>query len=66
LQNKTDYLEEMNTQLTQQVQSLSDERDILRTVLGEVREQNYSFSKEINLLKVELNRMINNQGSCVH
>ena len=66
MQNKTDYLEEMNTQLTQQVQSLSDERDILRTVLGEVREQNYSFSKEINLLKVELNRMINNQGSRVH
>lgn len=56
----------MNAQLTQQVQSLSDERDILRTVLGEVREQNYSFSKEINLLKMELNRIINNQGSYTH
>lgn len=53
----------MNAQLTHQVQSLSDERDILRTVLGEVREQNYSFSKEINHLKVELNRIINSQGS---
>lgn len=45
LKNKNSYLEQVAGNLSLQNQQLTEERDILREVLGEVREQNHSLSK---------------------
>jgi hypothetical protein len=52
LKHKNSYLEQIAGNLSLQNQQLTEERDILREVLGEVREQNHSLSKEINGLKI--------------
>ena len=58
LVQKNMYLSELSSNLSQQNQSLSEERDLLKTLLNEVREQNYAFSKQISELKIEMNKIM--------
>jgi septal ring factor EnvC (AmiA/AmiB activator) len=52
LRHKNIHLEQLAGNLSQQNELLAEERDNLKQVLGEVREQNHELSKEINLLRV--------------
>jgi hypothetical protein len=38
-------------------QQIGEEAERVKQVLGEVQEQNIEFSKEVNLLKMELERL---------
>ena len=58
--SKNAYLEQVAGNLSQQNQGLMEERENLKDLLNEVREQNFSFSKEISCLRIEMNSLVNN------
>ena len=59
LRSKNDYLEQVAGKLSQQNQALMEERENLKDLLNDVREQNFTFSKEINTLRIEMNNIVN-------
>jgi len=46
--------------LSQQNRGLMEERENLKDLLNDVREQNFVFSKEISSLRIELNSIASN------
>ena len=63
LERRIEYWEQLANNLGQQNQGLVEERDNLKVVLADVREENHGISKEIVELKEILNSFVaKNQG----